>query len=77
MGAGASDILLKYWGYPAFRSGQDNIISHILTGQDVIALLPTGGGKSICFQVPGLMHDGLTLVICPLISLLLVDQATA
>jgi len=76
MGAGASDILLKHWGYPAFRPGQENIISHILTGQDVIALLPTGGGKSICFQVPGMMHDGLTLVVCPLISLIK-DQVDA
>jgi len=66
----ATDILLKYWGYAAFRPGQESIVSHILTGQDTISLLPTGGGKSICFQVPGMMHEGLTLVICPLISLI-------
>lgn len=76
MSVAASDILLKHWGYPAFRPGQESIVSHILTGQDVIALLPTGGGKSICFQVPGMMHDGLTLVVCPLISLIK-DQVDA
>ncbi len=66
----ATDILLKYWGYAAFRPGQESVVAHILTGQDTISLLPTGGGKSICFQVPGMMHEGLTLVICPLISLI-------
>lgn len=76
MGANPGEILLKYWGYPAFRPGQQNIVAHILTGQDTISLLPTGGGKSICFQVPGMMHDGLTLVICPLISLIK-DQVDA
>ena len=72
----ASEILSKHWGFAAFRPGQEQIIAHILTGQDTISLLPTGGGKSICFQVPGLMHDGLTLVICPLISLIK-DQVDA
>ncbi|MEK0421821.1 MAG: hypothetical protein RLZZ161_1672, partial [Bacteroidota bacterium] len=76
MGMNATDILLKHWGYPAFRPGQENIVAHILTGQDTISLLPTGGGKSICFQVPGMMHDGLNLVICPLISLIK-DQVDA
>jgi ATP-dependent DNA helicase RecQ len=66
----ATDILLKYWRYAAFRPGQESVVAHILTGQDTISLLPTGGGKSICFQVPGMMHEGLTLVICPLISLI-------
>ena len=70
MGVNAADILLKYWGYPAFRPGQESIVAHILSGKDTISLLPTGGGKSICFQVPGMMHDGLTLVVCPLISLI-------
>jgi ATP-dependent DNA helicase RecQ len=76
MGVNAADILLKYWGYPAFRPGQESIVAHILSGKDTISLLPTGGGKSICFQVPGMMHDGLTLVVCPLISLIK-DQVDA
>jgi len=76
MGVNATEILLKHWGYPAFRLGQESIVAHILTGQDTISLLPTGGGKSICFQVPGMMHNGLTLVICPLISLIK-DQVDA
>ena len=64
------DILAEYWGYPDFRKGQESIVNHILAGNDTIALLPTGGGKSICFQLPGIMHGGLTLVISPLISLI-------
>jgi len=76
MGVNATEILLKHWGYPAFRPGQEAIVTHILAGHDTISLLSTGGGKSICFQVPGMMHDGLTLVICPLISLIK-DQVDA
>lgn len=63
-------ILQKYWGFSTFRSSQIPIITDIVGGHDVLALLPTGGGKSICFQVPGLYKDGLTLVISPLISLM-------
>jgi ATP-dependent DNA helicase RecQ len=66
----AAEVLSKYWNYKEFRPGQEQIVNHILAGYDSIALLPTGGGKSICFQVPGLMHDGLTLVISPLIALM-------
>lgn len=66
----AKDILKKYWGYPQFRPLQDEIIQSVLDGQDTLALLPTGGGKSICFQVPGLMIEGLCLVISPLIALM-------
>lgn len=66
----AVEVLRKYWNYPEFRPGQEQIVNHILAGYDTIALLPTGGGKSICFQVPGMMHDGLTLVISPLIALM-------
>lgn len=76
MGLNPVDILKQYWSYPAFRSGQEAIVAHILSGRDTISLLPTGGGKSICFQVPGMMHDGLTLVICPLVSLIK-DQVDA
>ena len=63
-------ILEKYWGFSAFRPNQIPIINDVIQGKDVLALLPTGGGKSICFQVPGLYKGGLTLVISPLISLM-------
>jgi ATP-dependent DNA helicase RecQ len=63
-------ILIKYWGYPNFRPRQEEIIQSILAGHDTLALLPTGGGKSICYQVPGLVLDGITLVITPLIALM-------
>jgi ATP-dependent DNA helicase RecQ len=64
------DILIKYWGYPEFRAMQEDIILSILDGKDTLALLPTGGGKSICFQVPALCIEGLCLVISPLIALM-------
>jgi len=64
------NTLKKYWGYDAFRPMQDEIIQSVLDGKDTLALLPTGGGKSICFQVPGLMQDGVCVVISPLIALM-------
>ncbi len=64
------NTLKKYWGYDAFRPMQTDIIQSVLDGHDTLALLPTGGGKSICFQVPSLMQDGLCLVISPLIALM-------
>ena len=64
------DILRQYWGYESFRPMQREIIDAALEGRDVLALMPTGGGKSVCFQVPGLMRDGLTLVVTPLIALM-------
>ena len=66
----AVDILKSYWGYDAFRPLQEDIIDAAVAGNDVLALLPTGGGKSICFQVPALMMDGLCLVVSPLIALM-------
>ncbi|MFK5855053.1 MAG: ATP-dependent DNA helicase RecQ [Bacteroidota bacterium] len=63
-------ILVSYWGHSAFRPMQEEIIDSILDGKDTLALLPTGGGKSICFQVPGLIKDGTCIVVTPLIALM-------
>jgi ATP-dependent DNA helicase RecQ len=63
-------ILTRYWGYTKFRPMQEDIVNAVLEGEDTLALLPTGGGKSICFQVPGMAKEGLCLVISPLISLM-------
>ncbi|HRI01243.1 MAG TPA: RecQ family ATP-dependent DNA helicase [Saprospiraceae bacterium] len=67
---GPEEILLHYWSYNEFRPLQREIIQSVLEGEDVLALLPTGGGKSLCYQVPALMTEGLCLVISPLIALM-------
>jgi len=64
------NILIRYWGFSTFRPMQEEIIQSVLDGKDTLALLPTGGGKSVCFQVPALAMDGVWLVITPLIALM-------
>jgi ATP-dependent DNA helicase RecQ len=64
------EVLKQHWGYKAFRPLQQDIVQAVLEGKDVLALLPTGGGKSICFQVPALMRPGLCIVVSPLIALM-------
>lgn len=64
------DILKKFWGYGAFRPLQEEIVQAVLEGKDVLALLPTGGGKSVCFQVPALVREGICIVVSPLIALM-------
>ena len=66
----ATETLKQYWGYDSFRPMQEEIISAALEGRDVLAILPTGGGKSVCFQVPSMMKEGLALVITPLVALM-------
>ncbi|MCJ8013286.1 DNA helicase RecQ [Paenibacillus sp. KQZ6P-2] len=75
----AQQLLQTYYGYPDFREGQKRIVLSLLEGNDTLGIMPTGGGKSICYQIPALMLPGLTLVVSPLISLMKdqVDALTA
>lgn len=66
----ALEILNKYYGYSYFKEGQDKIISNILRGRDTLSIMPTGAGKSVCYQIPALIFNGITLVVSPLISLM-------
>ena len=66
----AKEVLNTYWGYDSFRPMQEEIITRAAGGEDVLAILPTGGGKSVCFQVPSLMKEGIALVVTPLIALM-------
>ena len=67
---GAATLLRDSFGFDAFRPGQEEIVDAVVAGENTLAIMPTGGGKSLCFQLPALMRDGVTVVISPLIALM-------
>jgi ATP-dependent DNA helicase RecQ len=76
IGARAEQILRDVFGYPAFRGEQKEIVTHLADGGDALVLMPTGGGKSLCFQIPALLREGVGVVVSPLIALMQ-DQVAA
>ena len=66
----AQDILHRVFGYPSFRGEQEAIVQHLVSGGDALVLMPTGGGKSLCYQVPALLREGTAIVVSPLIALM-------
>ncbi len=70
MQKGPREILRSYWGHKAFRGSQEKVITAVLHGKDVLALLPTGGGKSVCYQVPAMIKEGICIVVSPLVALI-------
>src|ERR1043165_1806189 len=72
----ALEVLHRVWGYPSFRGQQQEIVEHVIAGGDALVLMPTGGGKSLCYQLPALLRPGLGVVVSPLIALMK-DQVDA
>ena len=66
----ARQTLTQYWGYDNFRPGQLEVINNLLSGEHSLVLMPTGGGKSLCFQIPAIQTDGICLVVSPLVALI-------
>ena len=76
VGADPGEVLSEVFGYPSFRGEQEAIVRHVIDGGDAVVLMPTGGGKSICYQVPALCREGTGVVLSPLVALMH-DQVTA